>query len=96
MLAGGENFGGTVISSGALVEIFAGGLVSSAVAASGGRLLVFTGGTAVDVTVQSGGTAINSGGGIFDVVSGAADFGTLVNSGNSTSPTLRSPSAPRR
>ena len=81
VLAGGENFGGTVISSGALVEIFAGGLVSSAVVASGGRLLVFAGGTAVDVTVQSGGTAINSGGGIFDVVSGAADFGTLVNSG---------------
>ena len=81
VLAGGQNFGGTVISSGALVEIFAGGLVSSAVVASGGRLLVLAGGTAVDVIIQSGGTAINSGGGIFDVVSGAADFGALVNSG---------------
>ena len=85
------NSGGTVFASGVggLVEIVSGAVVNGGIVEvgsgitidSGAKVFLQSGGSAVDLTVLSGGSAVVSAGGVFDVVTSAANFGTLIEFG---------------
>jgi hypothetical protein len=69
------------LSAGRIARVLAAGTATDITIDSGAKVFVQSGGSAVDLTVLSGGSAVVSAGGVFDVVTSAANFGTLIESG---------------
>jgi autotransporter passenger strand-loop-strand repeat protein/uncharacterized repeat protein (TIGR03803 family) len=69
------------LAAGHTARILSAGTATDITIDSGAKAFVQSGGSAVDLAVLSGGSAVISTGGVFDVVTSAANSGTLVDSG---------------